>query len=388
MNPDVWIAAAAGGIIGWLLGTFKMRARTAVLETALTLSERRSTDDAAMHDRFRALADDILERKSRAVAEESGQRIGSMLTPLQERLKAFHEQIELLRITENNERAALRAEVTHLAGLNKLLNHETQRLGEALRGSAKLRGDWGETVLTRLFEAAGLTEGREYRLQPSGRRAEDDKLLRPDAVLLLPGGRNIVIDAKVSLNGLLDFADAGDDATRKAALKRLSGSLRAHVQGLAAKNYPALLPEGETLDFTVMFVPSEAAFTAALTADDDLLHDAWAKNILPAGPSTLMFAVRTAAYMWRVQNRTQNAQRIAERGAALYDKLSDFLADMEKVGERLDRARDSFASARDKLVGKRGNVLRQAQQLVELGVKPSKKITAFADVAEEEEEPA
>ena len=390
----VW-AAAAGTAFGLALGAALTRSRIGALEAELKFaaqSAERSLGEAAererlaeaMQDRFKVLAEEILERKSRSFAENNTAQVGALVRPVQERLQEFKDSVERGRAAEGAERAALRSEIGRLYEMNRMLGHETQRLSAALRGSSKLRGDWGETVLLRIFETAGLTEGREYLLQ-NGETTEDGRMLRPDAVLLLPENRRIVIDAKVTLNGLWDLTEADDETARKAAVKRLTASLRTHMRSLAEKKYHTLPGMGEGSDFTIMFVPSEAAFLAAVGEDDDLLHEAWKSNVLPAGPSTLMFAVRSVAQVRRSETRARNVQRIAERGAALYDKLSEFLNDLQKVGEKLDQARDAFASARDRLTARRGNVLRQAQMLVELGVKPSKKITAFADVVEEEE---
>jgi DNA recombination protein RmuC len=202
---------------------------------------------------------------------------------------------------------------------------------------------------------------------------EDGSRVRPDAVIFLPQQRQLVVDAKVSLTAYVELANAQNDAERKTANKRLAASLRAHMKSLAEKRYHAL-PNSNTPDFTIMFVPLEAAFISAIGEDTSLLTDAWALNVLPAGPSTLMFAVRTVSHMWRQDARLKNVDKIAERGAQLYDKLAEFLADLHKVGERLDQARDAYASAKDRLTTRKGNVMRQAEMLKQYGVQPTKTI--------------
>ncbi len=389
------LTAIATFLIGIAVGIFYMRGRNQQLQAfwqeQVTQAQQATTREIAqretlmgtMSDRFKALADEIIDLKGRRIAEQSERHLGQIMQPVQERLREFRDSLEQTRASEGAERAALRTEVNRLFDLNKVLGEETHRLTNALQTSSKVRGDWGELVLERILEAAGLSEGQEYALQNHGVH-EDGSRVRPDAVIFLPGQRRLVVDAKVSLTAYIELANAQNDAERKAANKRLAASLRAHMRGLAEKRYHAL-PNTITPDFTIMFVPLEAAFVSAVGEDPSLLTDAWALNVLPAGPSTLMFSVRTVAHLWRQDARLKNVDKIAERGAQLYDRLADFLVDLQKVGDRLDQARDAYASAKDRLTTRKGNVLRQAQMLKEYGVQPTKTIGdawQVGDVAE------
>lgn len=186
-----------------------------------------------------------------------------------------------------------------------------------------------------------------------------------------PPSRNLVVDAKVSLVAYDESVSAEDDDERCAALLRHVTSVRSHIKGLSDKNYHSLY-QLKSLDFVLMFIPIEPAFMLAVTHDRDLFMDAWSRNVLLVSPSTLMFVVRTVAHLWRQEAQSKNAQEIAKRGAELYDRLSAFVADLEKLGERLRQAQDSYNDARDKLSKNKGNVIRQAEMLKKLGIKPSK----------------
>jgi DNA recombination protein RmuC len=183
-----------------------------------------------------------------------------------------------------------------------------------------------------------------------------------------------VVDSKVSLLGYGRFVNASDDAERAAGLREHLASVRAHLKGLSDKKYQGLY--GQSLDFVLMFVPVEPAFSAAVTHDQHLFMEAWSKNVLLVSPSTLLFVVRTVAHLWRQEAQSKNAQDIAKRGAELYDKLHGFVQDFEMVGTRLGLAQDAFVQAKKKLVEGRGNVIRQAEQLRALGVKPTKTLPA------------
>jgi DNA recombination protein RmuC len=289
-------------------------------------------------------------------------------------LQEFQGKVEQFYDTEGKERSALGQQVSHLMQLNKTLSDDAKNLTLALKGSAKSQGNWGELILERVLEASGLRRGVEYDVQESHSR-EDGSRAQPDVVIHLPQDRHLVVDAKVSLVAYEEYASADDDAVRAAALKRHTDSVRAHIRGLSEKNYQALYGL-KSLDFVLMFVPIEPAFMLSVSQDNQLFMDAWNKNVLLVSPSTLLFVVRTVAHLWHQEAQSRNAQEIAKRGAELYDRLCAFVGDLEKVGERLRMAQDAYCDAFAKLSTNKGNVIRQAQMLKELGVKPTKSLPA------------
>ncbi len=328
----------------------------------------------ALSNQFKSLASDILEEKSKRFAEQNQASLGLLLDPLKNRLQEFQGKVEQFYDTEGKERSALGQQVNHLMQLNKTLSDDAKNLTLALKGSAKSQGNWGELILERVLEASGLRRGTEYDVQESHSR-EDGSRAQPDVVIHLPQDRHLVVDAKVSLVAYEEYASADDELVRAAALKRHTESVRAHIRGLSEKNYQALYGL-KSLDFVLMFVPIEPAFMLSVAQDNQLFMDAWNKNVLLVSPSTLLFVVRTVAHLWHQEAQSRNAQEIAKRGAELYDRLCAFVSDLEKVGERLRMAQDAYSDALSKLSTNKGNVIRQAQMLKELGVKPTKSLSA------------
>ena len=328
----------------------------------------------ALSLQFKSLASDILEEKSKRFAEQNELALGQMLNPLKTRLQEFQGKVELFYDTEGKQRSALTEQVAQLLGLNKTLSDDAKNLTSALKGSVKTQGNWGELILERVLEASGLRKGTEYDVQTSHTR-EDGSRAQPDVVIHLPESRHLVVDAKVSLVAYEQFANETDDIARAQALRRHLDSVRAHIKGLSVRNYQEL--HGiESLDFVLLFIPIEPAFMAAAQGDNELFMEAWNKNVLLVSPSTLLFVVRTVAHLWRQEAQSRNAQEIAKRGAELFDRLSAFVTDLERVGKNLEQAQIAYTSAFDKLSKNKGNVIRQAEMLVELGVKPTKALPA------------
>jgi DNA recombination protein RmuC len=253
--------------------------------------------------------------------------------------------------------------------LNQKLSEDAHNLTRALKGSSKTQGNWGELILERVLEASGLRKGIEYDVQESFTR-EDGSRVQPDVVIHLPDSKHLVVDAKVSLTAYEAHANAESDVARELALKGHVDSVRSHIKGLSEKNYQ-LLYGLKSLDFVVMFVPVEPAFMLAVAHDPELWQDAWKRNVLLVSPSTLLFVV---AHLWRQEQQTRNAQDIAKRGAELFDKLVGFIDDLQNVGSRLAQAQKAYEGAYGKLTAGRGNVIRQAEMLKELGVKPTKSL--------------
>lgn len=323
-----------------------------------------------LSNQFKALANEILDDKAKKFTEQNQSNLGQLLNPLKEKITAFQAKVEEVYINEGKDRSALGEQVRLLTQLNATLSHDAQNLTLALKGDRKALGDLGEIILEDVLEKAGLVRGQHYEVQESEKR-EDGSRLIPDVVVHLPGERNIVIDSKMTLPDYRAFASADDEEERVAALGRYLKSIRAHIKGLSAKEYQKLYGL-KSLDFVIMFVPVEPAFMVAVTNDRELFQEGWQKNVLLVSPSTLLFVIRTVANLWRQEDISRNAQDISNRGAELYDKLVSFVDDLQHVGNRLKQAQESYDDARKKLCEGRGNALRQAEMLRELGVKPSK----------------
>jgi DNA recombination protein RmuC len=395
MNELIYLFAALaclaiGALAGYLAALSRQAAmaeqaaqlRSQVAALDATLAAERAAqeqklallDDARdrMTHQFRALANDILEEKSRRFTEQNQTNLGQLLDPLKTRLQEFQSKVDQVYVQESKDRSALAQQVTSLLEMNQRLAAEAKDLTQALKGSSKTQGDWGEVVLERILEAAGLRRDHEFTMQESIAR-EDATRARPDVILHLPGNRKLVVDAKVSLVDYGIFCSTTDEALRKHAAVRHCASLREHIRDLAARNYHRL-PGLETLDFVILFVPIEPAFLLALETDSTLWVDAWEKSILLVSPSTLLFVVRTVAHLWKQEEQVRNVQQIAERGAELYDKFAGFVDDLSRLGARIEQTRNAYDAAFDKLTRGRGNLVRQVEMLRALGVQPSKRL--------------
>ena len=357
--------------------------RAAALEARLqaeqVAAQQRYQDLESARERlkseFQALAAEILEDKSRRFGEQNANQLGQLLNPLREQLVDFRKVVSDTYEKEGRERVTLQAELKQLLELNRQLSDEAGSLTRALTADNRTQGYWGELKLERLLESAGLEKGQQYLTQESFKDEAGDRY-RPDALLLLPEDRHIVIDAKVVL---LDYqrACATDiaDSERERFLGQHTAALKNHVRELGDKDYSRL--QGLTSpDLVLMFVPVEAAFLEALRRDPGLYDFAFGKKIILVGPSNLLASLRLVAQIWRTEAQTTNAKAIADRGAALYDKFVGFTEDLARVGDHLDRAQKAQHDAVRKLAQGPGNLVRQAEMLRQLGVAPSKKLPA------------
>ena len=338
--------------------------RTSSQEKLALLQQARES----LTDQFKVLANEILEEKSQKFADQNKTALGTLLEPLKTQLTDFKSRVEEVYDKEGKERSALAEQVRQLQALNTTLSQDAQNLTNALKGNAQTQGAWGELILETVLESSGLRKDQEYFVQDTQVR-EDGTKGRPDVVILLPQGRKLVVDSKVSLNAYEEYCSASDDGEKAGALRRHLVSVKNHINGLSAREYQKMYT---SLDFVLMFVPLEPAFMTAVASDKSLFMDAWNRNVLLVSPSTLLFVVRTVAHLWAQEAQSKNAQDIAKRGAMLYDKLVEFVNDLEKVGARLDSAKASYDEAYKRLGTGKGNIVWQAETLKQLGVKASK----------------
>jgi DNA recombination protein RmuC len=382
-------AATEAARLGEQLRQQELRFKEQLQQREEQLKESRALLESAkeeLSNKFKALAGEILEEKTARFTKTNQENMSQLLTPLSTQIKTFQEQVEKVYVQESKDRTALGEQVKLLMGLNQQLSGETGRLTRALTSSAKAQGDLGEMILEKILESSGLRKDEEYVVQGSFRNA-DDRQSRPDVIVNLPERKHLVIDSKVSLTAYNEYVNAEDDETRRAALKQHMGSVERHIKELSEKNYHAL-HQLQSIDFVCMFVPIEGAFLAAIAEDATLWESSYRKNILLVSPSTLLFVVRTVAHLWRQERQKENVAEIVSRGAELYDKLAGFVDELKNVGDRLEQARTSYGVALNRLSTGKGNVIRQAEMLKSLGVKPKKSlpvelIAASAEDAED-----
>ncbi|MGM0546137.1 MAG: DNA recombination protein RmuC [Bacteroidota bacterium] len=335
-------------------------------------------------DEFENLANKILEEKSQKFTEQNKEKLDQLLKPLGEKMEAFKKKVEEAHKEDIEGRSSLRQHLEHLKEMNQQMAQEAKDLTKALKGDSKTQGSWGEVILQRILEKSGLTKGREYEIQEN-HRSEDGRHLYPDVVVYLPDDKRLVIDSKVSLKAYEQFTSAEEEADRKQALKQHVSSLRGHAKGLSSKNYEQLYG-GNSPDFVLMFVPIESAFGVALQHDASLYYDAFDKNIVIVSPSTLLATLATIDSVWKQEYQSKNAQEIAERGGALYDKFVLFVESMQDIGQRIRQTQESYDEAMGRLSEGRGNVIRQVEMLRELGAKAGKSMPATVSNQQQLEE--
>jgi len=352
----------------------------ASLKTSLAEQQNQNKEKLALLDEakermnteFKNIANEIFESKQQLFKAESKEQLGNLLSPLSDRIKEFEKRVETAYNEESKERYSLIKEVRNLQDLNARISKDAVNLTNALKGESKTQGTWGEIILERVLEKSGLVKGREYEIQVSLKN-EEGRRLQPDVVVHLPEGKDVVIDSKVSLTAYERYCSSDDDIERAESLKLHIQSLRAHIKQLGDKDYHNL--DGlKTLDFVLLFVPIEAAFSLAVQTDNDLFSAAFDKNIVMVAPSTLLASLRTIQNIWRYEHQNKNAQEIASRAGALYDKFVNFVSDLENIGARIESTQAAYRDAHNKLTSGKGNLVRRAEGMRELGAKVSKSL--------------
>lgn len=315
----------------------------------------------ALKQEFELLANKIFEQQGKAHSE----KLSTVLNPFKDQIIDFRKRVEQVYHTESKDRASLLTEVKNLQQASEKINEEAENLTKALKGDTKIQGNWGELVLERVLEESGLRADHEYFLQES-RRSEEGDLKRPDVLIRLPDDKDVVIDAKVSLTAYEQALSSDTEAQRERFLKQHLASLKAHVKRLSDQDY-AHLTDVRSLDFVLMFVPIESAFTLAVEQDHKLFTDAFENRIVIVSPTTLMMTLRIIHNVWRFEKQNRNAQEIARRAGGLYDKLRGLVEDMEKLGLQLKTVEKTYDSALGKIASGKGNLVRQVEQFRELG---------------------
>lgn len=323
---------------------------------------------AQLKKEFSVLANRVFESQE----EQQKARLQTVLSPFREQIVDFRKRVEEVYHTDTKERASLLTEIKNLQQASERINEEAENLTKALKGDKKLQGNWGELVLERVLEDSGLRKNHEYFVQPS-RRTEKGDLKRPDVLIRLPDEKDVVVDSKVSLNAYEEALATEDESVREQRLRQHLANLRSHVKRLSEQDYDQL-PDVRSLDFVLMFLPIESAFTIAMETDHRLFTEAFTQRIVIVSPTTLMMTLRIINNVWRYEKQNRNSQEIARKAGALYDKLRVLVEDMETLGKQLGTAEKTYHSAFAKLATGKGNLVRQAEQFRELGALVKKPI--------------
>ncbi|WP_313502003.1 DNA recombination protein RmuC [Kaistella carnis] len=352
-------------------------------ENLQTLLETQKEEVAKMQElaksEFQNLANKILEEKSEKFTALNQNNLKTILEPFQEKIAELRNKVGETYDKESKERFSLGEKVKELALLNQQISEDAKKLTRALKGESKTQGNWGEMILESILEKSGLVKGREYFLEHE-LRDEDNKALfsefsgkkmRPDAVVKYPDERNVIIDSKVSLTAFTDSVDETDAEIYEVKLHQHLNSIKNHIKQLSDKAYDDY---DKSLDFVMMFIPSESAYIAAMQADPNLWNFAYDKRILLLNPSNLITSLKLVSDLWKREYQNKNAMEIAERGAKLYDKFVGFVENMEKLGKNIDQAKNTYNDAFKQLSTGNDNLITQTVKLKSLGIKNKKNL--------------
>ncbi|MEM0952541.1 MAG: DNA recombination protein RmuC [Pseudomonadota bacterium] len=415
-DPDIQLltACAAGLLLGgllvglWLAQRYQRREQAAQLEHANELAELReayarleakqSAESRAseekldmlkaarkqLEDEFSVLANRIFEEKSQRFLKTNKDTLETTLGPLKTQLKDFKTRVEDVYERESRDRLSLMHELKHLKQLNQQMSEDAVNLTRALKGDKKTQGNWGEIVLERVLEESGLRKGHEYETQFSARSAEGQRR-QPDVVVRLPEGRDIVVDAKVSLVAYERYVTSENETDKQAALVEHVQAVRQHIQSLSVKGYEGL--QGiNSLDFVLLFIPIESAFMAAFDAEPAMFATAYDKNIIVVSPTTLLATLRTVQTLWRYEHQNRNAEKIAAQAGAIHDQFALVLESLEELGRHIERAQDSWDKTRQRMATGRGNLVKRVTDLEKLGARTKRSIPDAIQATAESDE--
>ncbi|MEM7550688.1 MAG: DNA recombination protein RmuC [Bacteroidota bacterium] len=330
---------------------------------------------------FQVLANNILEEKSKKFTDQNKQNLNDILVPLKEKIVQFEKKVEDNSKESTARHASLKEQLSQLRDLNQKITKEAENLTKALKGDTKAQGNWGEFILESILEKSGLEKGREYFTQES--YTQEGRRYRPDVIVKLPDSKSVIIDSKVSLIAYERYVGLEEGVSKEQELKSHLLSIRKHLKDLSEKEYQSLEEVG-SLDFILMFIPIEPAFSLAVQNDSSLFNDAYSKNIVIVSPSTLIATLRTIANIWKQEYQNRNALEIARQSGALYDKFVGFTEDLKKIGSHLDIAQRTYQDAGKKLYTGSGNIVKRIQNIKKLGASTEKTIDQkLLDRAEE-----
>jgi DNA recombination protein RmuC len=396
----VLIALAVGGVIGWLWasrdgagakqtvenlrlqldGVVKERDvnRSAVSELAALKAAQEERERGFLQQmtalkeakeslsaQFHEIASKLLGDARKSFLDQAGERFTQAVSPVETLLKTYQEKLQTIEKERVDHYAGLREAVELVRTGQGQVRDETRHLVNALRASPKARGRWGEQSLKNVLEQAGLSEHVDFLTEVSVDTG--DGRLRPDVVVRLPGGRNLIIDAKCSLNAYLDACDEVDDEKREACFRAHVASMRNHTQQLGSKAYWAQF--GDAADYVIMYIPGEHFLAAALEQDPTLWDWAFERRVLLATPTNLVAIAKTVASIWRQERLAEAAQEIASLGKELHSRLATMNEHMTRVGKNLSTANSAY----NQMVGSfESQVLTQAKRFESLGAGSAK----------------
>ena len=309
-------------------------------------------------DRFKTLANEILDKKTKAFADYNQEKLSQLLSPFQSDINKFGNKFEEIQKSASKERVELqtelKSEISNMKEMSLAFKHQT-----------KVQGNWGEVVLENILDKSGLRVGQDYKTQVSIKVETSRKV--PDVIVYLPENKHLIIDSKVSMNAYNRYVNSDNEPEKKKALKDHTDSIKARIKELGDKSYFDIA-ELNTPEMVFMFVPMESAFIAAVQADEKIFQTALDNKVLVATPTTLTTNLKIVKQLWRFEDQNKNSSELASRASKIHTKLRNFVKDIERVGLKISEAEISYNDAMNKLTEGHGNLINQAREFERLGV--------------------
>lgn len=392
MNTSLIIGLLVGLIIGIILGLVIMRQKNLRTQFELqqakndlmvqqTNAEKQQNLLQAQWDKqveglrneFKILSDRMIEDNNVKFSQQSNSQLDKTLLPFSTKLEEFKKSVEVMSKDNLTGRAQLGTEIQHLVEANKTMNETTLNLTKALTTDSKMQGDFGEMILQRMLEQAGLRIGQDYTLQENFKDADSNGNQRPDAILYFPNHRSLIIDSKVSLTDYSAYTNAENNDERNLYLSKHLNSVKKHINELADKNYRSNVPN--SLDFVLMFMPIEGAYSLALQADGSLFEEAYKKNVLPVTPTNLYAVLHIVHDLWNRDKQEKNVTEIIKMATALYDKFAGFLENYKTMGNQLNTVKNTYDKAGKQLYDGQGNLMKKLDDIRQIGgIIPNKEV--------------
>ena len=371
--------------------------RQATLAEKLAALARQKEELTALQERqrveFKNLAAEILEEKSNQFKQTNRESLELLLKPFRDNIEGFRKKVEEVYEKEAQQRFSLKEEIRHLNEMNLRMSQEANNLTAALKGNSKVQGDWGEMILETILDSSNLIKGVHYQTQENIKDNETGANLRPDVILNLPEGKQIVIDSKVSLTAYVTYSETDAPEAQQRAVKEHVRSVRSHIAELAGKSYQTLLNgqnKSVSPDFVIMFIPNEPAFLAAMQHDSAIWSDAYERKVIISSPTNLFALLKLVDDLWRRNEQSRNQEQIIKYGTTLYEQFVAFAASLEGVGQALDLARAKYDDAYKRLHTGNNNIVRTGERLRRLGLptakRPSRRLLDETDGLDAEEE--
>ena len=347
----------------------RMRAEQKSMEEKIALLQENKQQ---LSQEFENLANKIFQEKQQSFNQTSKSLLDHSLSPLKNQLESFRKRVDDVYSHEAKERHLLKGEIEKLRAESVRISEDATNLTHALKSDNKAQGNWGELTLIRALEICGLTEPNEFETQQSFETDERKRQI-PDVIVHLPGGKDIVIDSKVSLIAYAQYFETEDEEQRQQALKDHLLSIKSHIKDLSGKSYQNL--KGlNTLDYVMMYIPIEGASAMALQSDRSLWEEAYSKNIVLVSPTNLLAILRSVETIWRHEKQNKNAEEIARQAGNLHEKFVGLIKSLEAVGKSLDAARSNYEKAYSQLSTGKGSLVSRVQNLEKLGAKTKSRL--------------